>query len=131
MTADPENTETSPTASTPPDDRQTPCAARHTPPTKASSTKNLFEFLGSLVADANKTTNAQKLLNTSAAAISRVVLSIGLIIVACMTAVTAVSHYAGIGITISGGIVLATTGGAGLLTWTTRKIWKRKRHDSK
>lgn len=92
-------------------------------PSPAHPATSVLEFLDQVVADPEKTSNAQKLLTSSSTAISRIVLSFGLIVV---VAAAAVSNYAGLATAASGGIAIGATSALGLAAWTIRKTWKRR-----
>ncbi|MEV6444789.1 hypothetical protein [Amycolatopsis sp. NPDC051716] len=91
----------------------------------APATNSVTDFFDGLLSDSNKTSNAQKLLKSGAAAISRIVLSIGLIILLGIAAAAVASRLAGFG-ALATGAAVATTSGVGLLGWAIRAGWKRR-----
>lgn len=91
----------------------------------APPANSLADFFDGLLSDSDKTDNAQKLLKSSAAAISRIVLSIGLIILLAIAAAVVASRLAGFG-ALTTGAAVATASSTGLLGWAIRAAWKRR-----
>jgi hypothetical protein len=93
-------------------------------PDQATPT-SVLQLVHSMLVNKEYTTNASALLTSGSKAVSRVVLSVGFVLVLIVGIVVCLAflifHFAGVGPAIGGGIAI---GGAGVV-WASRSLWKR------
>jgi hypothetical protein len=101
-----------------------PIPATRTPVQSASNPEtptSLLHLLAHTLADQERTTNAKDLLITGSKAISRIILSVGIVLVVTITLAAIMIYFVGLGPAIGGGIAVGGTA----TTWAARSLWTR------
>jgi hypothetical protein len=80
-----------------------------------------LHILGRVLADTEQAARLNDLLSAGSKAISRIVLSVGVVLVGAITLAAIMIHFAGLGSAIGGGIAVGGTGAA----WLARSLWTR------
>jgi hypothetical protein len=82
---------------------------------------SLLGLVAQAITDDGQTANLTKIVTTSGKEISRIVLSVGLVLIATLALAVIMIYFAGLGPAIGGGIAATGTGTA----WLGRTLWTR------